>query len=70
MATIEELHECHRSVLALLEEHEVQPPDEIEYGQTCIRVFWHQPKLVLIVSVDDPPYWATEDPEIAGDATP
>jgi hypothetical protein len=70
MATIEELHECHRSVLALLEEHEVQAPDWVEFGQTCIRVFWAEPKLVLVVSVDDPPYWATEDPETAGDASP
>src|SRR5258706_405593 len=32
MATTAELRECERSVRAMLEEHDVPPPDEIEHG--------------------------------------
>ncbi len=35
-------------------------PDEIEFGATCIRLLWNDPKAALIVSIDDPPYWERE----------
>lgn len=30
-------------------------PDEVEYGHTCIRFFWHEPKVVLVIDIDEPP---------------
>ena len=43
-------------------------PDEIEYGHTCIRCFWDEPKLVLVVDIDEPPEGfdlADDDDELA-----
>ena len=39
----------------LLERENVPAPDWIEYGLTCIRLFWETPKVVLVVDIDRPP---------------
>jgi hypothetical protein len=36
----------------LLEEWDLPRPDSIEYGFTCIRLFWSEPKLVLVIDLD------------------
>ncbi len=28
-------------------------PDRIEYGFTCIRLYWLEPKVVLVVDIDE-----------------
>lgn len=30
-------------------------PDRVEYGHTCIRLFWEETKVVLVVDIDEPP---------------
>ena len=30
-------------------------PDRVEYGHTCIRLFWEDTKIVLVVDIDKPP---------------
>jgi hypothetical protein len=57
MASTEQLQEAERTMRALLEREGLPEPDEIEYGETCIRLFWHARKAVVIVSADQPAYW-------------
>jgi len=55
MATLRQKIAAERKVRELLEHYDVPAPDEIEYGFTCIRVYWNEPKVVLIVDIDPPP---------------
>jgi hypothetical protein len=40
---------------ALLEDHGLSQPDEVEYGLTCVRLIWHEQRLCLIVEIEEPP---------------
>lgn len=37
----------------LLEDGELPMPDEVEYGEGCIRLLWHDKKLVVVVDLDE-----------------
>jgi len=39
-------------MLELLEAAGLPEPDEVEYGHECIRLFWHDSKLVVVVDMD------------------
>jgi hypothetical protein len=47
--------DCERQVRDFLEEKGLPQPDAVEYGYTCIRLFFHDPKVVLVVDIDEPP---------------
>ena len=55
MATLPEKMQCERDTRAMLERNGIPPPDRVEYGFTCIRLFWEDSKVVLVVDIDDPP---------------
>ena len=55
MATLRQKIGAEVKVRELIEEGGLPEPDEIEYGHTCIRLFWHEPKLVLVVDIDPLP---------------
>jgi hypothetical protein len=55
MATLKQKIECEMKVREMLHDAEVPPPDHIEYGYSCIRVFWIDPRVVLVVDIDDFP---------------
>ncbi len=55
MATLKQKVEAEVRTRELIEEHGLPKPDAIEYGCTCIRVFWHEPKTVLVIDIDEPP---------------
>jgi hypothetical protein len=55
MATLEQKIAAERSALLMLEENGLPEPDDIEYGHTCIRLIWWEPKAALIVQIDPPP---------------
>lgn len=40
---------------AMLEQGGLPQPDAVEYGYTCIRFFWNDPKLMLVIEIDKPP---------------
>lgn len=40
-------------MLELVELGGLPEPDEIEFGEECIRVFWHESKVVVIVDLDE-----------------
>ena len=49
MASIDQLQETERRMLELLEDNDLPQPDHVEYGEACIRLFWHDRKLMVIV---------------------
>jgi hypothetical protein len=55
MATISEKIAAERSIRRLLEREGLPQPDEVEYGHTCIRLFWQETKQVVIIQIDEPP---------------
>ncbi len=54
MATLKQKLMAECRVREMIEDEGVPSPDRIEYGHGCIRVFWMEPKVVLIVDIDDP----------------
>ena len=57
MATLAQKIKAEAMVRELIAENGLPEPDEIEYGFTCIRVLWNDPKVALVVDIDPP----TED---------
>ena len=39
----------------MLRHSELPAPDWVEYGHTCIRLFWEDSKVALVVDIDKPP---------------
>jgi hypothetical protein len=55
MATLAQKIQCEQDTREMLQQEELPPPDRVEYGHTCIRLFWEQSKVVLVVDIDAPP---------------
>jgi hypothetical protein len=55
MATLGQKIAAERSGRAMLEKGGLRQPDHVEYGHTCIRFFWEEEKLVLVIDIDAPP---------------
>jgi hypothetical protein len=55
MATLKQKIQAEQSGRAMLEKGGLPPPDAVEYGYTCIRFFWNEAKVVLIIDIDEPP---------------
>jgi hypothetical protein len=65
MATLAQKIEAEQRMRNLLEESGLPQPDYVEYGYTCIRPIFEEPKLCVIVDIDEPPEgaeaWASDD---------
>ena len=70
MATLAQKHSAEQDFRALLEDHGLPQPDEVEYGETCIRALWHDEKLCVVVDIDEngSARMAVDDPEPHDDA--
>lgn len=55
MATLKQKMLAEWKARELLELEDLPAPDEIEYGETCVRLLWHEPKVALVVDIDPPP---------------
>ena len=55
MATLKEKIDAERAARELFEKADLPQPDAVEYGHTCIRLFWAEPKTCVIVEIDEPP---------------
>jgi len=53
MATIDQKQRAERRMLQLLDDAGLPPPDEIQYGQSCVRFLWHDRKVAVVVDLDD-----------------
>ena len=55
LATLREKRAAEQSARAMLDDHGLPQPDDVQYGATCVRLIWHEAKLVLVVDIDHPP---------------
>jgi hypothetical protein len=52
MASLEQKLQAEIKMRELIEEAGLPAPDEIEYGYTCIRLFWREQNAVVIIDID------------------
>jgi hypothetical protein len=67
MATLAQKIAAEHEMCELLRENGMPPPDAVEYGHRCIRLFFYEPKAVVVVDIDEPPagspdVWEEEEP--------
>jgi len=55
MATLAQKIEAEQRMRELLEANDMPQPDFVEYGFTCIRLFYEERKLVVVIDIDKPP---------------
>ncbi|HWF55653.1 MAG TPA: hypothetical protein VG223_13525 [Solirubrobacteraceae bacterium] len=55
MATLQQKIKAEQDLRDLVSGAGMPPPDEIEYGYTCIRAFWWDVKQVVIIDIDERP---------------
>ena len=53
MATIDKKQRAERKMLRLLEDAGLPAPDEVHYGENCVRLLWHDRKVAVVVELDD-----------------
>jgi hypothetical protein len=53
VAPIDQKQRAERQIRRLLEDSGLPAPDEVEYGLACIRFLWLDPKVALVVDLDD-----------------
>ena len=63
MATLDQKIQAEIRMRKLLEEIGLPQPDHVEYGFTCIRLFFEETKTVIVIDIDEP-----EDAETAVDS--
>jgi hypothetical protein len=54
MATLAQKIEAEKRMRDLLEESGLPQPDYVEYGFTCIRLFFNDTKHIVVIDIDDP----------------
>ena len=55
MATLAQKIEAEKRMRDLLEQGGLPQPDHVEYGFTCIRLFYEERKVVVVIDIDKPP---------------
>jgi hypothetical protein len=63
MASLGQKIEAEKRMRELLEESGLPEPDHVEYGFTCIRLFFNRTKQVVVIDIDEP-----EEPGASVDA--
>jgi hypothetical protein len=53
MATLKQKIDAERKLRVLLKDEGLPAPDEVQYGFTCIRFLWHEPKTCVVVDIDE-----------------
>ena len=53
MAPIDDKQRVERRMLQLLADSGLPAPDEVQYGEQCVRFLWHDPKVAVVVDLDD-----------------
>ena len=54
MASLAQKIEAENRMRELLEDSGLPQPDHVEYGYTCIRLFFNQTKQVVVIDIDEP----------------
>jgi len=53
MATLEQKIEAEARMREILADGGLPDPDWVEFGEACIRLFFEDPKLVVVLDLDD-----------------
>ena len=53
MALLAQKIRAEQRMRELLEANDMPQPDYVEYGFTCIRLIFEEPKLVVIIDIDE-----------------
>jgi hypothetical protein len=61
MASLRQKIDAERKMRELLEQNGLPPPDAVEYGHTCVRLFWTESKAVIVVDLDEADERSTAD---------
>lgn len=40
-------------MISLLDDYGLPLPDEVQYGERCVRFLWHDRKVAVVVDLDD-----------------
>jgi hypothetical protein len=59
--TSEEKLEAEHQFREFLREYDLPEPDEVEYGFTCLRFYYHEPKTCVVFDLDPD---AEDEPEV------
>jgi len=54
MASLAQKIRAEQRMRELLEQEGLPPPASIEYGQTCVRFFWHEQRACIVIDIDPP----------------
>jgi hypothetical protein len=70
MATLKQKIKAEATMRELLRANGLPEPDGVEYGHGCIRLFFEEPKVALVVDIDNPEEdakrWAEGNPRYGG----
>jgi hypothetical protein len=69
MASLKQKIEAEHGVRELLKQNGMPQPDGVEYGYGCIRLFFDEPKVVLVVDIDRPEDGYGPAPDETGGST-
>ena len=53
MATIDIKRQAERRFLQLIDDSGLPLPDEVEYGDNCVRFLWLDRKVAVVVDLDE-----------------
>jgi hypothetical protein len=67
MATLAQKIEAETKMRELLEDSGLPQPDHVEYGFTCIRLFFEKTKTVVVIDIDEPDQFEDDDAELETD---
>jgi hypothetical protein len=71
MATLKQKIRAEARMRELLRSEGMPQPDGVEYGHGCIRLFFDEPKVCVVVDIDNPDEdaerWAAGDPRDGGE---
>jgi hypothetical protein len=62
MATLKQKIAAERAVREMLEDNGLPEPDRVEYGSSCIRFLFEEPKLAVVIEVDEFPVGPDDPP--------
>jgi hypothetical protein len=53
MASIDQKQRAERRMLDLLADSGLPLPDDVEYGEACVRFLWTDRKVAVVIDLDD-----------------
>jgi hypothetical protein len=64
MATLAQKIQAETKMRELLDQSGLPQPDHVEYGFTCIRLFFEETKTVVVIDIDEPGQLEDDDADL------